>query len=70
MELKQKTYLEVEKGGKLVQVVVDQDMPLGLLFDALMEFKGFAVEKMAIAHKQEEAEADKKMGDEPEKPQE
>ena len=70
MELKQKTYLEVEKGGKLVQVVVDQDMPLGLLFDALMEFKGFAVERMAQAHKQEEAEADKKMGDEPEKPQE
>jgi hypothetical protein len=64
MEIKQKTYLVVEKGGKKAELVVDQDMPLGLLFDCLMEMKGFAVERMAKSHKDEEQEAEQKMGDE------
>lgn len=70
MKFVQKTYLEVEKDGKLVQLVVDADMPLGLIFDALMELKGYAVERMARAHEVERAEAEEKMGDEVEDLQE
>ena len=66
MKIVQKTYLEVEKDGKIVQLVVDSDMPLGLIFDALMELKGYAVERMAQAHQSEQAEADIKMSDEEE----
>ena len=64
MDIKQKTHLSVEKGDRTVEVILDQDLPLGLFFDALMELKGFAVERMAQAHKEEEAEADEKMGEE------
>lgn len=63
MKIVQKTLLEVEKNGKVVQVVCDQDQPLGTLFDALMEFKGFAVERMAKSHQDEQQEAEQKMGD-------
>ena len=61
MDIQNKTYLSVEKGGKVVQVVLDQDMPLGLLFDALMELKGFAVDRMVESQKAEQAEAEKKL---------
>ncbi len=64
MEIKQKTYMNVEKDNKLLQVVIDPDMPLGLIFDALMELKGYVIERMAQSHKEEEAEADKQMGEE------
>ena len=72
MDINQKTYLNVEKGSKLVTVVVDQDMPLGLLFDALMELKGYVVERMVSAQKQEESEAEEQIGakDEPKDEQE
>jgi len=63
MEITQKTYLSVEKGSKTVDVVVDQDMPLGLLFDALMELKSYVVGRMLEAQKAEEAEAEEQMGD-------
>ena len=63
MEITQKTYLSVEKGSKIVQVIVDQDMPLGLLFDALMEAKSYVVGRMLEAQKAEEAEAEEQMGD-------
>lgn len=62
MEIKSKTYLEVEKDGKLVQLVIDADMPVGLIFDCLMEFKGFCVEKMVKSHQEEQAEANEKIG--------
>tara|TARA_R110002126_G_scaffold243731_1_gene387135 strand:+ start:33 stop:266 length:234 start_codon:yes stop_codon:yes gene_type:complete len=62
MKIAQKSYLEVEKDGKLVQLVVDADMPLGLIFDALMELKGYAVERMTAAHAEEAAEAERQMG--------
>lgn len=62
MEIKNKTYLEVEKDGKLMQVVIDPDMPLGLIFDCLMEVKGFAVDRMTKAHAEEQAAADENMG--------
>lgn len=69
MEIKQKTFIETEKDGKLVQLVVDNDMPLGILFDALMELKGYVVERMVKAQKEEKAEAKKQMPTE-EKPEE
>ena len=65
MEIKNKTYLEIEKDGKLVQLVIDADMPLGLIFDALMEFKGFCVDKMVAAHAEEASAAEEQMAPEP-----
>ena len=62
MKIVNKTYLEVEKDGKLVQLVVDADMPLGLIFDALMELKSYAVGRMTAAHAEEAAEAERQMG--------
>jgi hypothetical protein len=62
MEIKQKTYLEVTKDEKTVQLVVDATLPLGLIFDALMELKGFVVEKMTKAHEEEEVESQRMMG--------
>lgn len=59
MEVKQKTYLEVEKDGKQVQLIVEKDMPLGILFDALMEMKGHVVDLMSKAQKAEEAQSEK-----------
>ena len=71
MEFNQKTHLEVEKGGKKVELFVDNDMPLGLLFDALMELKGYCVDRMQKAHQQEEEHAEEmKSDDEPEEPKE
>jgi len=62
MEIKQKSYIEVEKDGKLVQIVVDADTPLGLIFDALMEAKSWVVQRMTAAHAEEAAEAERQMG--------
>jgi hypothetical protein len=62
MEIKSKTYLEVEKDGKLVQLVVNADLSLGLIFDALMELKGYVVERMTAAHAEEAEEAARQMG--------
>ena len=61
MDIQNKTYLSVEKGSKKVIIELDQDMPLGLLFDALMELKGFAVDRMVESQKAEQAEAEKKL---------
>lgn len=63
MNILQKHSLEVEKDGKLIQLVVDNDMPLGLLFDALMELKGYVVDRMTAAHKEEAEAAAEAMGD-------
>jgi len=61
MKLYQKTYIEVEKGDKSFCLQCDNDASLGLIFDALMEMKGYCVERMMNAHKEEEAESEKKM---------
>jgi len=62
MKLNAKTHIVVEKGNKVFELVTDNDASLGLLFDALMEMKGYVVERMASHQKQEEAEAEEKMG--------
>lgn len=69
MIIQQHTKLKVEKDGKDIVLDVSPDTPLGLIFDALMELKGYIVERMVSSQKEEEAEAEKQMGDTPE-PQE
>ena len=63
MEIKQKTYIDVEKDGKLVSLVVDSDLSLGLIFDSVMEIKAWIVQKMSTAHAEEMEEAERMMGD-------
>lgn len=45
-----------------VHLYVDNEMPIGIFHDFLMEIKGSMVERMVAAHKQqqEQAEASKK----------
>ncbi len=54
--LKQKSVLEVKIDEKLVcEIYVNNDCPLGLLHDGLMQAKGWVVERMVAAQKEEEA---------------
>jgi len=62
MKISQKSFLEVEKDGKIVQLVVDSDLSLGLIFDSLMELKGYVCDRMLSAHKEEQQEAERQMG--------
>lgn len=59
----QKSVSEVEKNGHKVVLICDSDTPLGILHDVLMELKGYTVERMLQAQKQEE-EISKKMQEE------
>jgi hypothetical protein len=61
MQYQTKAVFVIEKDNKKVQIIVDTDMPLGLLFDAVMEFKGYVVDRMVNAHKDEETQAEKQM---------
>lgn len=49
-----KMIAQVEKGNQKIQVHCDPQCPLGVLHDALMEIKGFVVESMVKAQKEEE----------------
>lgn len=55
--LKQKSTLEVSIEGKNYQLICDNDSPLGSLHDALMQMKGWTVERMIKAQQEEEANA-------------
>lgn len=70
MEIKNKVTFEYEKDGKVVKLLCDNDSPLGLIFDALMEFKGYCVERMAKSHEDETKEAEEKMEKNPVKEEE
>lgn len=59
--INQKTMLEVEIADKKYQLLCDVDSPLGSLHDALMQMKGFCVERMLGAQKEEEEIARKLM---------
>lgn len=61
MKIVQKTYLVEEVEGKEIALVFESDTPVGALFDATMKFKGFCVDRMVKAHKEELEEAEKKM---------
>lgn len=63
MELKQKTILEVEIEGRAYQLECPIDAPLGQLHDALMQMKGYCVERMVQAQKEEQEVAAEKMKD-------
>ena len=57
MELKvvQKTFLETWENGVLVtSTIVGNDLPLGKMHDACMLLKGWTVDRMFAAQKQEE----------------
>lgn len=59
--IKQKTSLEVILEGKNYQLICDSDSPLGCLHDALMQMKGWTVERMIKAQREEEAHANQKI---------
>lgn len=55
--IKNKSHLEVEIAGKKFALSCDTDSSLGHLFDALMQMKGWCVDRMVAAHKEEEGMA-------------
>jgi hypothetical protein len=61
--LKQKSSLSVEIAGKSYELCCDSDSPLGCLHDALMQMKGWCVERMISAQKEEQAAADAQKSD-------
>lgn len=52
--IKQKSHLEVEIAGKQYTLICDSDSPLGSLHDALMQMKGWAVDRMIKNQKEEQ----------------
>lgn len=59
--IKQKTIIEVKIGDRIYELSCNGDSPLGELHDALMQMKGFCVERMVQAQKEEQEAADKHM---------
>lgn len=59
--IKQKTTLEVVLEGKTYQLLCDSDSPLGCLHDALMQMKGWTVDRMIKAQREEETSANEKI---------
>lgn len=56
--IKQKTVLEVKIGERVYELSCAADSPLGELHDALMQMKGFCVDRMIQAHEQEKKQAE------------
>lgn len=56
--LKQSSILSVVIDDKSYQLICDSDSPLGSLHDALMQMKGWSVDRMIKAQKEEQAFAD------------
>ncbi len=56
--IKTKTFLEVVIGERTYELSCNSDSPLGELHDALMQMKGFCVDKMVAAQQEEQAIAD------------
>lgn len=61
MIIENHTQLKVQKDNKDIVLDVPPDMPLGLLFDALMELKGYVVDRMVKSHQEEEKQAEEQM---------
>ena len=51
--IKQATMFEFVKENKKVNIIFDSDTPAGVLHDCLMEAKGYVVERMIQAQKEE-----------------
>jgi predicted glycosyltransferase len=62
---KQQSVAEFEKNGHKVVITCNQEMPLGLLHDILLEAKHWVVDRMIAVQKEEEeiTEAYKKQED-------
>ena len=59
IRLVQKSVLEVFEGEKIIsQMIVGNDCPLGVLHDAYMLGKGWTVDRMVAAQKEEQAAAE------------
>jgi len=56
MKILQKSFLEVEKDGKNIQLIVEQDVPLGALIDALIEMKAYCLQRLNEVHQEEQKE--------------
>lgn len=57
--IKQKTILEVKSNDRIYELYCPSDSPLGELHDVLMQMKGYCVDRMVAAQKEEQAIADK-----------
>lgn len=64
--IKQKTILEVKINDRVYELYCANDAPLGELHDVLMQMKGYCVERMVAAQKEEQAAADELMKSNPE----
>ena len=62
MESKNRVHFYKEKDGKMVQLVCDNDASLGLVFDAVCEFKSMVMQKIQDS---EEKKAEKEESSEP-----
>lgn len=59
--IKQKTIIEVKKGDRVYELYCPSETALGELHDVLMQMKGYCVERMIAAQKEEQSIADELM---------
>lgn len=53
----QKATQSFESACRKAQIIVENDMPIGIFHDFLMEMKGLMVERMVAAHKEQVEQA-------------
>lgn len=58
LEVKIKISIDGENKERLYQLQCDSASPLGELHDALMQMKGWCVDRMIAAQKEEQAQSD------------
>lgn len=61
MMIKKKTIIEVNRGDRVYELFCPDQTILGELHDVLMEMKGYCVERMVAAQKEEQTIADELM---------
>lgn len=54
--IKQQTVLEVKVNERIYQLFLASDTPLGEAHDAIMQMKGYIVDRMVAAQKEQEDE--------------
>ena len=59
--IKQKTLFEVVIGERMYQLYCSSNSPLGEVHDALMQMKGYVVDRMVKAHEEEKKKAQEQM---------
>jgi len=57
--IKRQTVLEVKVEGRVYSLVLDGDSPLGEAHDAVMQIKGFLVERMVQEYEAEKQASEK-----------